>query len=137
MTDSPSDRAYAQAFREREAISRAEGLITHAGFCDAVNRRAREIDAAAPEGAQAPELSIRPRRYSETGQCNNRRGPVATPPSLGGEDSDRMDWLDKNGMAVRERGNARHNLIVWSPTSEAPYRNIREAIDASRAAGGE
>lgn len=42
--DNVSDHALARAFREREAISRAEGLITHTGFCDAVNQLAREIE---------------------------------------------------------------------------------------------
>lgn len=58
-------------------------------------------------------------------------------PSQDAEDAARLDWLDKNGMGVRQRGNARHNVIVWSPDNGCPYKNIRQAIDAARAAEGD
>jgi hypothetical protein len=51
MTDKPSDRAYAQAFcewRDRNNVWRAKYPASIW-----VEERAREIDAAAPEGAQA------------------------------------------------------------------------------------
>lgn len=93
MTERPSDRAIAQF------VEKAAQLISGAPFPSRRSlTKARELfelvystflmyqNAAAPEGAQAPKLGIRPRRYSETGQCNNRRGPIATPPSLDTED---------------------------------------------------
>jgi hypothetical protein len=48
------------------------------------------------------------------------------------KDTERLDWLDANGSAVRLKGNSRRNLIIWDAVHVPSYRTIRHAIDHAR-----
>jgi hypothetical protein len=147
MSDRPSDRAIAQAFMELVGYD----FLPAIGARDAVIERAREIDAAAPEGAQAVACH-RWRRNGEIVGVSNYGGWIdgppserehgaaenlsgtcewtveyayTAPPSQDAEDAARYRWLR----------DPRNILEGVTPTKGGSVLDV--AIDAARAAEGD
>lgn len=151
MTDRPSDRAYAQAVRELENEPKADRL-SYASASNWITRRAREIDAAAPEGSVAhprnPLLAYadsyrtmatlgdgRVSCLSVACDIEKNMAPRTAPPSLGGEDrkdAERYRWLieeTENGAVDGESG---AGVEIFGVACEGS--KISATIDAARAA---
>jgi hypothetical protein len=150
----PSDRAIAQAFfkvlADPSVAWRAEPAQR---FLDAVASEAARLDAAAPDGAQFVTGTVEAVGSDENGQPRIlihttrealRDGPMlacrdvyvsTAPPSLGGEDAARLDWLESaRGELFVTSGGLR---AVGGPTCPTIVKDTyREAIDDARAAEG-